>query len=241
MTASTLETEWEERERKGGGMSSESKGGGDKSTGEWGGDGQCPRGTRAQRQEEGWGGGERAARTVVARDLRDVDQARHAAEIDEGAVRLDGGDDALEDRAHSQIGDLVVGVGLPVRDDETRVLLVDVEELDLQLLANELLARRLACHEVAAGQEGTQALDEHHRAAAVDRDHLALDDGVVGEQLCHRLPRRVKEQPAAREHELAVLVLARHDDELVLRAQREAVLGLVGLDERHLLQRDVGR
>ena len=57
------------------------------------------------------------------------------------------------------------------------------EELDVELLADELLCGGLAGEKVGAGEEGAQALDEHHRPATVDRRNLALDRRVVGVQL----------------------------------------------------------
>ena len=70
-------------------------------------------------------------RDVIARDLRDMKEARHAAHVNERAVRLHGGHNALEDRADREVVDLRVDDRLAVRDDEAGRLLVDVEELDL--------------------------------------------------------------------------------------------------------------
>eukprot|EP00966_Prymnesium_polylepis_P311144 7188356-Prymnesium_polylepis.1 len=62
-----------------------------------------------------------------------------------------------------------------------------------------------------------------------------------GQRRAHLLPRLSVQDAPAREHELAILVLARDDDKLVAAAQVEALLGLVRLHQRHLLRRHVRR
>jgi len=69
---------------------------------------------------------------VVTRYLRYVQQARHAANIDECAVRLDSSNNTRKDGADREVLDLLVNHGLAVRHDQPVVFFVDVKKLDIQ-------------------------------------------------------------------------------------------------------------
>mmetsp|Transcript_6412 Transcript_6412/g.18995 ORF Transcript_6412/g.18995 Transcript_6412/m.18995 type:complete len:349 (-) Transcript_6412:351-1397(-) len=189
---------------------------------------------RAERQHR------RDVRDVVARDLRDVQQARHAPQVDEGAVGLDGGHDAGEDGADVEVVDRLVDHRLAVRHHQPVVFAVDVEELDLERLPDELLGRVLAGQVVRAGQEGAQPLHRHYRPAAVHGGDGALDGLVRGHHLRDLVPRLDSQDLPAREQLLPVLVLARHDQELIRRAEVKDVLGAHGLLEGGLADGAVG-
>ena len=71
-------------------------------------------------------------------------------------------------------------------------------------------AAHLAGEEVRSGEEGAEALHNHHSATTVDGRDLSLHNLVIRIHLRHAIPRLAEEDAPPREHLLTVLVL-RHE------------------------------
>ena len=65
----------------------------------------------------------------VVGDLRDVKEAGHTTDLDEGTVGLEGLDHAVDNVASGEVGHLLLDNGATVGNDELVVLLIDLEEL----------------------------------------------------------------------------------------------------------------
>ena len=68
-------------------------------------------------------------------------------------------------------------------------------------------AAHLAGEEVRSGEEGAEALHNHHSATTVDGRDLSLHNLVIRIHLRHAIPRLAEEDAPPREHLLTVLVL----------------------------------
>ena len=178
----------------------------------------------------------------VVRDLRDVEEAGHAADLDEGAVGLEGLDHAVDDVAAGEVGHLLLDDGPAVGNDELVVLLVDLEEFEGDLGPDDLLGGHHA-GEVGAGEEGAEALDGADGAAAVDGDDLGVEDLIVGLAGDDAVPGGLVLDALDGDEELAVLVLLGDDLELHLGPNVDEAGDVVALllDEGGLLGGEEGR
>jgi len=174
----------------------------------------------------------------VVRDLRNVKESRHAAHLDEGAVGLEGLDEAVDDVASGQVGHLLFDDCPAVGDNELVALLIDLEELEGKSLPDEVLGRELT-GQVRAREERSESLDKADGSATVHGNHLSLEDIVLPLPSGNLFPRlAVLDAPHGNE-ELAVLVLLRDDLEVTLGVNVDQVLDGValGLDESSLADR----
>ena len=149
----------------------------------------------------------------------DMDQAVHAAQIDEHAVGGDVLDGTLENLALFELRhDLLLlrlELGLDqrlVRHDDVAELLIDLHDLELHRLVDidVVVADRLHV-DLRAGQECLDAehVDDHAAlGAALD---VAFDYLVLLERLVHTIPRAELAGFLVREHELPLLVLGAFD------------------------------
>ena len=122
---------------------------------------------------------------MLPRQLGDVHEPVHAAEVDEGAEVDDRGDDALADLARLQVDEelaplLLLGLlqpGPPGEHDVVAVL-VELDDLGLEGLADVGLQLAHAAQlDQRGGQEAAQA-DVDDEAALDDLDDGALDDSA---------------------------------------------------------------
>ena len=152
---------------------------------------------------------------AAPREVRDVDQTVHAAQVDEYAVGGDVLDGSLEDLALLQLGhdDLLLGFefGLDerfVRHDHVAELLVDLHDLELHGLVHVYIVVADGFHvDLRAGQERLDAeyVDDHTALrAALD---VTLDDFVLLQRLVDTVPRLELTGFLVREGQLSVLVL----------------------------------
>src|SRR3954462_2658953 len=132
---------------------------------------------------------------VRPRELRDVDQAVHAVEVDEGAEVDDVRDLALDDVAGLQAVEdrlahllaLVLEDGA-ARQDDVVAGAVELDHLAAELLAHELVEiLHTADVDERGGQEPADAEIED-QAALDDLDHAALDRLAVLVRALDRLP-----------------------------------------------------
>ena len=156
---------------------------------------------------------------AAPREVGDVDQAVHAAQVDEYAVGGDVLDGSLEDLALLQLGhdDLLLSfeLGLDeglVRNDHVAELLVDLHDLELHGLVNVYVIVADGLHvDLRAGQERLDAehIDDHTALrAALD---VTLDDLVLLQSLVDTIPALELTGLLVRKGQLSVLVLGRLD------------------------------
>src|SRR5690606_16919458 len=165
----------------------------------------------------------------------DVEQAVDAAEVHEGAVLGDvlhhAGEDVALDQARErgllELLALFLEQGAAGEDDVAAPL-VELDDLELELLADELVqvARRAQLH-LAPRQEGAHA-DVHLQAALDPRDDGALDELVLGVLLIELLPDLELVRLLLREHAEAILVLARFDEDVDRVPDRDPDLPVLG-------------
>ena len=156
---------------------------------------------------------------AAPREVRDVNQTVHAAQIDEHAVGGDVLDGSLEDLPLLELrhDDLLLRLefGLDqrlVRHDHVAELLVDLHHLELHGLVHiyVVVADRLHV-DLRTGQEGFDAEDVHDHAALRAALDVTLDDLVLLQRLVHAVPRLELAGLLVRQRQLAVLVLGRLD------------------------------
>mmetsp|Transcript_22636 Transcript_22636/g.53691 ORF Transcript_22636/g.53691 Transcript_22636/m.53691 type:complete len:429 (-) Transcript_22636:192-1478(-) len=169
---------------------------------------------------------------AIVRDLGDVQKTGHAADLDEGTVRLEGLDHTVHEITSGEIGHLRLDDGLAVGDDKLVVLLVDLEELQRKLLSDELFGGHPS-GQVGSGEEGAESLHQADGSTAVDADDLGLEDGVVGLHLQDGFPGGSVLDSSDRDQELTVLVLVGDDLEVELLVEVDEVVhdASGGLDE----------
>ena len=163
---------------------------------------------------------------AVPAELADVDQAVGAAEVDEGAVGGEAADAALDHVADLELLEELLALAGAVlvhrrllADDEAVALAVDLEDLDLDLLAQQLLGGvgELAA-DLAGGQEAAQAEHVDDQAALVLLADLGLDDLAGLLALGGLGPDALGLGAAQRQDDVAVLVLGLEDVDLDLVA-----------------------
>ena len=125
-------------------------------------------------------------------NLRDVEEAGDAADIDEGAVGLDRLNDTL---AHVADAEALAGDHVrreAVGHDEAVLLLVNLEELHGDGLPDEILAVGHAHGDVRLGDETAEVLHLDEEAAAVDGEHHGVDRLVSRLLLAAAIPSRLE-------------------------------------------------
>lgn len=119
--------------------------------------------------------------------VRDVDQAVHAADVHKGAKVGQAANDAVHGLADLEVlpGRSLAGGGLLRQDrlagsHQAALLLVDLDDLELEGLADELVdLLDVALGELGGGDEGADAVDIGDQAALDDALADALDVLVV--------------------------------------------------------------
>ena len=163
---------------------------------------------------------------TTPRQVGDVNQAVHAAQVDEHAVGGDVLDRTFEDLALFELrhDDLLLSLQLGlderlVRNDHVAELLVDLHHLELHGLVYIYVVVANGLHvDLRTGQERLDAehVDDHTALrAALD---VTLDDLVVGQRLVDAIPRFELTRLLVRKRQLAVLVLGRLHVDLDLLA-----------------------
>ena len=118
-----------------------------------------------------------------------MQKAGDAADVDKCAVRLNRLDDTSHHVAHAEAFTADDVGGEPVGHDEAVLLLVNLEELDGDGLADEIIAVRHANGDVGLGDEASEVFDLDEEAAAVDGEDDGVDGFVVVLQLAAPVPR----------------------------------------------------
>ena len=182
---------------------------------------------------------------VAARELRDVDQAVHAVEVDERAEVDDVRDLTLDDvtRREPVEDRLAHLLALVLEDGATREHDVVPRPVELDHLAAELLAEKLV--EVLDATDVDQRRGQEAADAEVE-DQAALDDldHPAGHRLAalgrsfDRLPRDLEARPLLGEDQPSVGVLLREHERVDLVAELDFVLGVHRAADRELRDRD---
>ena len=173
--------------------------------------------------------------------LRDVHQAVDAAEVDEGAEVDDRGDDTRSHLALLQGGEEVLadlGLGLlqpgPAGQDHVVAVLVQLDDLGLELLADVRLQVADAAHlDQGGGQEAAQA-DVEDEAALDDLDDGTGDDAVLLLDLLDRAPGALVLRALLGQDQAAFLVLLLEDQGLDVVAHGDDLVGVDVVLDREL-------
>ena len=106
-----------------------------------------------------------------------MEEAGDAADVDEGAVGLDGSYHAVDELAGLQVRELGLHHSAPVGHNQPVLGLINLEELEWQHLAHAVLRETL--RGVGTREEAAQALEVDERAAPVDGHDLRCDGAVL--------------------------------------------------------------
>ena len=182
---------------------------------------------------------------VLPRQLADVDQAVHAAEVDEGAEADDRRHRALADLADLEVVEELVALLLlgllqvgPAAQHDVVAVLVELDDLGADALADvRLQVAHPAQLDERGGQEAAQA-DVDDEAALDDLDHRTLDDAVLFLELLDRAPRPLVLGPLLGQEQAAFLVLLLEDQGLDLLAQRDDLVRVDVVADGQLAGRD---
>ena len=183
-------------------------------------------------------------------EVGDVDEAIHAAEVDEDAVGGDVLDNTFEHLTLLEVADnlgllsldLVLDESL-VADDDILVFVVNLDDLELHLLVDVhvVVADRLNI-DLAAGQEGLDVLEDGDDETAFGAAlHVTGDNLLVVISLVDTLPALEDAGLLVAEHKLAIGVLLALDEDLNLVAglQVGVVAHLASGDDTVALGADV--
>ena len=182
---------------------------------------------------------------VLPRQLADVDEAVHAAEVDEGAEADDGRHRAVTDLADLEVVEELVArlllrlleVGAAAEHDVVAVL-VELDDLGADPLADvRLQVAHPAQLDERGGEEAAQA-DVDDQAALDDLDHRTLDDAVLLLELLDRAPRPLVLRPLLGQQQTALLVLLLQDEGLDLLAERDDLVRVDVVADAQLTRRD---
>ena len=182
---------------------------------------------------------------VLPRQLADVDEAVHAAEIDEGAEADDRRHRALADLADLEVVEERVArlllrlleVGTAAEHDVVAVL-VELDDLGLDALADVgLQVADAAQLDERRRQEAAQA-DVDDESALDDLDDRTLDDAVLFLDPLDRAPRPLVLRPLLRQDRAAFLVLLLEDEGFDLLAERDDLVGVDVVADAQLTGRD---
>ena len=162
---------------------------------------------------------------VLPGQLRDVHEAVDATEVHEGTEVDDRGHDTLADLALLQLGEEPVphlGLGLlepgPARQDHVVAVLVELDDLGLEGLADVGLQVADATHLHQGGRQEAAQADVEDQAALDDLDDGALDDAVLLLDLLDRAPGAFVLGALLGQDQAAFLVLLLEDEGLDLVA-----------------------
>ena len=170
---------------------------------------------------------------VLPGQLGDVHEAVHAAEVHERTEVDDRRHDALADLSGSQRGEerrAHLGLRLlkerAARQDHVVAVLVELDDLGLDLLADVRAEVAHAAHlHERGGQEATQA-DVHDEATLDDLDDRSGDDAVFFLDLLDRAPGTLVLRALLGQDEAAFLVLLGEDEGLDGVADVDNVVGV---------------
>src|SRR2546425_932431 len=182
----------------------------------------------------------RGVRHATVAHVGDVQQAVHAAQVDERAEVGDVLDRALADLADGQLLHQHVALGLalgleqhPARHDDIAAPLVELDDLELEGLPQQLVdVRHAPKRDLAARQEGVHAHQVHHHTAFDLLHQRPGDRFVLLVRLADPLPDPHEVGLLLREDHRAFLVLEMLEVDLDLVAFLEA-LGVLELVDRH--------
>ena len=182
---------------------------------------------------------------VLPRQLGDVDEAVHPAEVDERTEVHDRRHHTAADLARLEVGEELVALlalGLlevrAARQDHVVAVLVELDDLALDLLAHVGLEVADAAEvDERRGQEAAQA-DVEDQATLDHLDDRALDDPVLLLDLLDRAPGALVLGALLGEDEAAVLVLLLEDEGLELVVERDDLVRVDVVADRELARRD---
>ena len=182
---------------------------------------------------------------VLPRELGNVDQAVHAAEVDEGTEVDDRRNDTLSDLARLQVGQELVALGAlglfqvgPAGKHHVVAVLVQLDDLRLELPADvRLQVADPAQLDQGRRQEPTQP-DVQDQAALDHLDGRAPHGAVALLHGLDRPPGPLVLGPLLGQHEPAFLVLFLQDQGLDLVAHLDHVVGVDVVADGQLPGRD---
>jgi hypothetical protein len=158
---------------------------------------------------------------VLPRQLGDVHQAVDAAEVHERAEVHDRGDDtsadlALLQRDQELVAELALGLleELPARQDDVVAVLVELDDLALELLADVGHEVAHAAHLDERRRQEAAQTDVEDEATLDDLDDGALDGAVLGVDPLDGAPGALVLGALLGQDEPALLVLLLHDERL---------------------------
>ena len=187
---------------------------------------------------------ERISRRVVnvrPRQLRDVDEAVDAVEVDERAEVDDVRDLALDDLTRLEAVEDPLAVLLALllehratREDDVVARAVELDHLALDLLAHVLVEIRHTADIDERSRQETADAEVDDETALDDLDH-GTDDGLarLGRSL-DPAPRLLEAGALLGEDQASVLVLLGKDERVDLLAEGDLVAGIDGLADRQL-------
>src|SRR5258708_4761357 len=174
-------------------------------------------------------------RDAAPRHVGDVQQTVHAAEIDERTEVGDVLDHAFPDLVLGQLLHELLALACALalqddaaRDDDVPAALVELDDLELELLAEQLVdVRNATQRDLRAGQERVHAHEVH--------DHAALD--LLDERAFHRLIVLVGEANALpHPHEFRLLLLDDNRPLLILEVLQQDFDFVARLEIRKVLE-----
>ena len=182
---------------------------------------------------------------VLPRQLGHVDEAVHAAEVDERTEVHDRRDDALAELARLQVREeLVALLGLRLLEERATgehdvvAVLVELDDLASSSSTDERVQVADAAEvDERRGQEPAQA-DVEDEPALDDLDHRTGDDLVVPLDLLDRAPRALVLRALLGKDQPAFLVLLLQDERFDLVADRHDLVRVDVVADRELLARD---
>ena len=182
---------------------------------------------------------------VLPGQLADVDEAVHAAEVDEGAEADDGRHRAVTDLADLEVVEELVArlllrlleVGAAAEHDVVAVL-VELDDLGADALADVRLQVAHPAQLDEGGREEAAQPDVDDQAALDDLDHRTLDDAVLLLELLDRAPRPLVLRPLLRQQQAPLLVLLLQDEGLDLLTERDDLVRVDVVADAQLTRRD---
>ena len=182
---------------------------------------------------------------VLPRQLADVDEAVHAAEVDERTERHDAADHTLADLARLEVGEEAVAallLGLleegPTAQHDVVAVLVELDDLGLHDLADIGLEVADTAQFDQRGREEATEADVDDETALDDLDHRTLDHALGFLDLLDRAPRALVLGTLLAEDQTAFLVLLGEDEGFDLLAHRHDLARVDVVADAQLTRRD---
>mmetsp|Transcript_17096 Transcript_17096/g.42845 ORF Transcript_17096/g.42845 Transcript_17096/m.42845 type:complete len:457 (+) Transcript_17096:629-1999(+) len=171
----------------------------------------------------------------VVADLADVQQAGDAAQVHKGTIglhRLNHTLDHIADLVALQLGGSA-GAGTLVAEHQALTLLIDLQELDGNVVANEALhvVRGDGAAKLADGHEAIVGAVSDKQATLVGAVHLDIHSHILLLQLPDAVPEHGCLHGSEGQHSLAILILLLHNDELALHSHAQHLQGRLQLGE----------